>query len=74
MSKMKDYLIAVEEAIEKADAEMNNVGQPTYSDLVDMLRTADRYIAMYHNEPGHDTASRGMTSLIHKLIDKLPGE
>jgi hypothetical protein len=31
------------EAIEKADAELNNAGLPTYSDLIETLRKIQRY-------------------------------
>tara|TARA_R110000868_G_scaffold11327_1_gene55435 strand:- start:504 stop:803 length:300 start_codon:yes stop_codon:yes gene_type:complete len=37
-------------------------------DLLAALRQADAWVAMYHNEPGHDAASRCMTDVIRAAI------
>ena len=36
--------------------------------LVEALRKADAWIAMYHNTPGHDAASRQMSTVIRAAL------
>lgn len=36
--------------------------------MLDTLNKARAWIAMYHNQPGHDAASRHMTDLIDRAI------
>lgn len=42
-------------------------------DLLAALEAADRWVAMYHNLPGHDAASRCMTAVIRAAIAKATG-
>jgi len=42
-------------------------------DLLAALRQADAWVAMYHDEPGHDAASRCMTDVIRAAIARATG-
>lgn len=42
-------------------------------ELLAMLTKADAWIAMYHDKPGHDAASRHMTDAIRAVIAKVGG-
>jgi len=42
-------------------------------DLLAALEAADAWVAMYHDEPGHDAASRCMTKVIRAAIAKATG-
>ena len=40
----------------------------SHSELLAALKQADAWVAMYHNEPGHDAASRCMSKVIRAAI------
>ena len=42
-------------------------------ELLAALRQADAWVAMYHDEPGHDAASRCMTDVIRAAIARATG-
>ena len=39
-------------------------------ELVEALLAADKWVAMYHNLPGHDAASQCMTRVIRAALEK----
>jgi hypothetical protein len=43
-------------------------------DLLETLLITRAWVSMYHNESGHDSASRCMTAVIDKAISKATGK
>lgn len=39
-------------------------------EMLEALKKARAWVAMYHNQPGHDAASRSMTDVIDRAIEK----
>ena len=42
-------------------------------ELLAALEAADKWVAMYHDQPGHDAASRCMSAVIRAAIAKATG-
>lgn len=42
--------------------------------LLAALEAADKWVAMYHDQPGHDAASRAMSAVIRAALARAKGQ
>lgn len=43
-------------------------------EMLAALEAADKWVAMYHDQPGHDAASRAMSAVIRAALARAKGQ